>query len=136
MHGCGSKPPEVRHQAAGQTRDGCPIKAITWFHITAPLLSTYLTLAETFGWQPSGSINANDIDHPTVDYDEHFKPTYDLDEWAYCKAVSKEDAKNIAIALLKANDAIKSGKVAFLPKTKSTIFKNSLSEEEFQSINQ
>jgi hypothetical protein len=55
-----------------------------------------LTLAETFGWQPSGSVNANDIDHPTVDYDKHFKPTYDPDEWAYCKAVSKEDAKNIA----------------------------------------
>ena len=88
-----------------------------------------LTLAETFGWQPSGSVNANDIEHPTVDYDEHFKPTYDPDEWAYCKAVSKEDAKNIAVALLKADDAIKSGKVAILPKTKSTIFKNSLSEK-------
>ncbi len=94
-----------------------------------------LTLAETFGWQPSGSVNANDINHPTVDYDEHFKPTYDPDEWAYCKAVSKKDAKNIAVALLIADDAIKSGKVAILPKTKSTIFKNSLSEEEFQSIN-
>ena len=94
-----------------------------------------LTLAETFGWQPSGSVNANDIDRPTADYDKHFKPTYDPDEWAYCKAVTKEDAKNIAIALLKANDAIKSGKVAILTKSKSTIFKNSLSEEEFQSIN-
>ena len=94
-----------------------------------------LTLAETFGWQPSGSVNANDFDHPTADYDEHFKPTYDPDEWAYCKAVSKEDAKNIAVALLKANDAIKSSKVAILPKAKSTIFKNSLSEEDFQSIN-
>jgi hypothetical protein len=86
-----------------------------------------LTLAEAFGWQPSGSVNANDIDHPTVDYDP--------DEWAYCKAVSKEDAKNIAVALLRADDAIKSGKVALLSKGKSTIFKNSLSEEEFQSIN-
>jgi hypothetical protein len=53
----------------------------------------------------------------------------------YCKAVSKEDAKNIAVALLKADDAIKSGKVAILPKTKSTIFQNSLSDENFQSIN-
>ena len=94
-----------------------------------------LTLAETFGWQPSGSVNANDIDHPKIDYDEHFKPTYDPDEWAYCKAVSKEDAKNIAIALLKADAAIKSGKVAILPRAKSIIFKKSLSEQEFQSIN-
>jgi hypothetical protein len=94
-----------------------------------------LTLAETFGWEPSGSVNANDIEHPTVDYDKHFKPTYDPDEWAYCKAVSKEDAKNIAVALLRAVDAIKSGKVAILPKAKSTIFKNLLSEEELQSIN-
>ena len=94
-----------------------------------------LTLAETFGWQPSGPVNANDIDHPTADYDKHFKPTYDPDEWAYCKAVSKEDAKNIAIALLKTDDAIKSGNVAILQKAKSTIFKNSLSEEEFQTIN-
>ena len=94
-----------------------------------------LTLAESFGWQPNGSVNANDIDHPTVDYDEHFNPTYDPDEWAYCKAVTKEDAKNIAIALLKAEDAIKSGKVVILPKAKSTIFKNSLSEKDFQSIN-
>ena len=94
-----------------------------------------LTLAETFGWQPSGSVNANDIDHPTVDYDKHFKPTYDPEGWAYCKAVTKEDAKNIAVALHKADDAIKSGKVAILPKPKSTIFRNSLSEEEFQSIN-
>jgi hypothetical protein len=94
-----------------------------------------LTLAETFGWQPGGSVNASDIDYPTADYDEHFKPTYDPDEWAYCKAVSKEDAKNIAIALLRADDAIKSGKIAILPKTKSAIFKNSLSDEDFQSIN-
>ena len=94
-----------------------------------------LTLAENFGWEPIGSVNANDIDHPTVDYDKHFKATYDPDEWAYCKAVSKEDAKNIAVALLRADDAIKSGKVTILPKAKSIIFKNSLSEEEFQSIN-
>ena len=94
-----------------------------------------LTLAETFGWQPSGSVKANDIEHPMVDYDKHFKPTYDPDEWAYCKAVSKEDAKNIAIALLKADDEIKLGKIAIFSKTKSTIFKNSLSEDEFQSIN-
>jgi hypothetical protein len=94
-----------------------------------------LTLAETFGWQPSGSVKANDIDHPTNDYDKHFKPTYDPEEWAYWKAVYKEDAKNIAIALLKADDAIKSGNVAILPKAKSTIFKNSLSKEEFQSNN-
>ena len=93
------------------------------------------TLAETFGWQPCVSVNANDIDHPTANYDEHFKPTYDPDEWAYCKAVSKKDAKNIAIALLKADDAIKSGKVAILLKAKSKIFKNSVSEEEFQTIN-
>ena len=99
----------------------------TWKHL--------LTLAETFGWQPSGSINANDFDHSTMDYDKHFNPTYDSDEWAYCKAVSKEDPKNIAIALLKADDAIKSGKVAILPIAQSTIFKNSLSEEDFQSIN-
>jgi len=94
-----------------------------------------LTLAETFGWQPSGSVNANDIEHPTVDYDKHFKPTYDPDEWGYCKAVSKEDAKNIAIALHKANDEINSGKIALFPKAQSTIFKNSLSAEEFESIN-
>ena len=94
-----------------------------------------LTLAENFGWEPSGSVSANDIDHPTIDYDKHFKPTYDPDEWEYCKAVSKEDAKNIAVALLKADDVIKSGKVVLLPKEKSVIFKNSLSEEEFQSIN-
>jgi hypothetical protein len=94
-----------------------------------------LILAETFGWKPSGPVNSNDIDHPTVDYDNHFKPTYDPEEWTYCKAVSKEDAKNIAVALLKADDAIKSGKVVILAKAKSTIFKNSLSEEEFQSIN-
>lgn len=94
-----------------------------------------LTLAENFGWEPSGSVNANDIDHPTIDYEKHFKPTYDPDEWAYCKAVSKEDAKNIAVALLRVDDAIKSGKVTILPKAKSIIFKNSLSEEEFQSIN-
>ena len=94
-----------------------------------------LTLAENFGLEPSGSVNANDIDHPTIDYEKHFKPTYDPDEWAYCKAVSKEDAKNIAVALLRVDDAIKSGKVTILPKAKSIIFKNSLSEEEFQSIN-
>ena len=94
-----------------------------------------LTLAENFGWEPSGSVNANDIDHPIIDYDKHFNPTYDPEEWAYCKAVSKEDAKNIAVALLRADDAIKSGKVALLSKEKTTIFKNSLSEEEFQSIN-
>ena len=83
-----------------------------------------LTLAENFGWEPSGSVNANDIDHPTIDYEKHFKPTYDPDEWAYCKAVSKEDAKNIAVALLRVDDAIKSGKVTILPKAKSIIFKN------------
>ena len=94
-----------------------------------------LTLAENFGWEPSGSVSANDIDRLTVDYDKYCKPTYDPDEWAYCKAVSKEDAKNIAVALLRADDAIKSGKVTILPKAKSIIFKNSLSEEEFQSIN-
>ena len=43
MYGCGSKPQVVRQQAAGQTRDGCPSKAITRFHITVPLLSTYLS---------------------------------------------------------------------------------------------
>ena len=64
-----------------------------------------LTLAETFGWQPSGSVNANDIDHPTVDYDKHFKPTYDPEEWAYCKAVTKEDAKKFLDELLKQIDA-------------------------------
>ena len=48
---------------------------------------------------------------------------------------NKEDAENIAVALLRADDAIKSGKVAILPKAKSTIFKNSLSEEELQSFN-
>jgi hypothetical protein len=94
-----------------------------------------LTLAETFGWQPTGSVNADDIEHPMVDYDKHFKPSYDPDEWAYCKAVSKEDAKNIAAALFRADDAIKSGKVAIFPKAKSTIFANSLSEEELLSIN-
>jgi hypothetical protein len=94
-----------------------------------------LTLAETFGWQPSGSVNANDIDHPTADYDKHFRPTYDPEEWGYCKAVSKEDAKNIAIALYKANDAINSGKITLLPKAQSTIFKDTLSAEEFELIN-
>jgi len=94
-----------------------------------------LTLAESFGWQPSGTVNANDLDHPTPDYDKHFKPTYDPEEWGYCKAVSKEDAKNIAIALHQAKDEINSGNIALFPKAQSTIFKNSLSAEEFESIN-
>ena len=55
--------------------------------------------------------------------------------WGYCKAVAKEDAKNIAIALLKAHDAIKAGKIALFPKAQSTIFRDSLSAEEFESIN-
>jgi hypothetical protein len=70
-----------------------------------------------------------------VDYNKHFKPTYDPDDWAYCKAVTKDDVKNIAVALLRADDAIKSGKVAILSKANSTIFKNSLSEEQLQTIN-
>jgi hypothetical protein len=94
-----------------------------------------LTLAEMFGWQPSGAVNANDPDHPTADYDKYFNPTYDPEEWGYCKAVAKEDAKNIAIALLKAHDAIKAGKIALFPKAQSTIFKDSLSPEEFETIN-
>jgi hypothetical protein len=49
--------------------------------------------------------------------------------------VAKEDAKNIAIALLKAHDAINAGKIALLPKAQSTIFRDSLSTEEFESIN-
>ncbi len=94
-----------------------------------------LTLAETFGWQPSGSVNANRLDHPTADYDEHFKPNYEPEEWAYCKAVSKEDANKIALALIDAYDALKSGKVALLPKSRSTIFKEDLTEDESLSIN-
>ena len=94
-----------------------------------------LTLAEAFGWRPSGSVNANDLDNPTADYDNHFKPNYEPEEWAYCKAITKEDGNNIAKALLDAYQAIKTGKVAMLPKSRSTIFKASLSEEEFQSIN-
>jgi len=94
-----------------------------------------LTLAECFGWQPSGSISANDVDSPTADYDKHFKPTYDPEEWGYCKAGNKNDAMNIANALRNAHDAIKSGRVVLLPKSRATIFKNSLTEEEFHSIN-
>jgi hypothetical protein len=94
-----------------------------------------LTLAETFGWQPSGAANANDTEHPTADYDKHFKPNYDPEEWAYCKAVTKEDAKNIAIALLQAHDAVKSGKVTMLPNSRSFILNDSLTKDDFHSIN-
>jgi hypothetical protein len=94
-----------------------------------------LTLAETFGWQPAGSVNANDTEHPTVDYDKYFKTNYEPEELAYCKAVAKEDAKNIAMALLDAHEAIKSGKVATLPKSRTTIFNEALTEDEFISIN-
>ena len=94
-----------------------------------------LTLAEMFGWHPSGTVNANDLDHPTADYDKHFQPNYEPEEWAYCKAVTKEDASNIALALLNAHDAIKSGKVAMLPKSRTTIFKQDMTEDEFISIN-
>jgi len=94
-----------------------------------------LTLAETFGWQPQGSVIANDPEHPTADYDEHFQPNYEPGEWAYCKAVTKSDANNIAEALLEAHDAIKSGKVAMLPKSRSTIFNEDMTEAEFLAIN-
>ena len=94
-----------------------------------------LTLAETFGWQPEGTVNSNDTEHPTLDYDKHFKANYEPQEWAYCKAVTKEDAKNIALALLDANEAIKSGKVAMLPKSQTTIFNEALTEDEFLAIN-
>jgi acyl-CoA-binding protein len=94
-----------------------------------------LILAETFGWKPQGSVSANDTNHPTADYDKHFKPNYEPESWAYCKAVTKDDANNIALALLDAHDAIKSGKVALLPKSRTTIFNDEFNEDRFLSIN-
>jgi hypothetical protein len=40
------------------------------------------------------------------DYDRCFEPSYDPNEWAYCKRVSDEDARRLAEALSKASGAL------------------------------
>ena len=93
-----------------------------------------LTLAQTFGWKPSGTVPADSPSETSAEYLKFFKPNYEPEEWAYCKAVTKEDASNIAVALLAAYDNIKSGKVVLMSKERPAIFADEISEQEFQSI--
>ena len=65
----------------------------TWFKI--------LDIAKKYGWIPKGTVLPEDASKYWEEYGK-FEDTYEPEEWAYCKAVSEEDANNLADALERA----------------------------------
>lgn len=94
-----------------------------------------LPIAKSFGWNPKGTIPDERMAKWTKDYDRYFQPTYDPEEWAYCKKISKEDARNIATALIAAAAAIKAGEAIVVKNSNPVIFRDDLTQAEFEHIN-
>jgi hypothetical protein len=118
---------EMIHKKEGQAQPRS-------FALSGDSWKQLLAIARTFGWQPKGTVPADDPADCSAEYLNLFKPDYEPEEWAYCKAVTKDDASNIAVALLAAYDAFKSGKILPMPQRQPTALAENYETVGFEAI--
>jgi len=68
-----------------------------------------LDLAQAYGWNPQGTLRDEHSARYTESYEKYFEPNYEPREWSHCKQVGKEDAHQLATALVIAKMAIDAG---------------------------
>lgn len=95
----------------------------------------FLSLAKKFGWEPAGTVMDDWSAGCRKDYIDWFKPTYDPDEWAYCKCVGGDDAKALAAALSRAESAISAGTFTLTELRGPTIIRDDLTPAASMQIN-
>lgn len=96
------------------SREHCSCSIFSWTKI--------LAVAEKFGWGPEGTLPDEWARKYTIDYDNHFKPSYDWAPWAYCKRFSDSDAKAMSKAPFNAVENIQQGSVEWPLQNKPSMF--------------
>jgi len=94
-----------------------------------------LTIARSFGWVASGTVPDPCAADRNNQYADYFKPTYDAEEWGFCKQVACEDAVALAASLRRAAAAIREGKIAIIEPPGPPLLKDDLSAEELKRVN-
>ena len=95
-----------------------------------------LSIARSFGWNPTGTVRDDQMARITKDYDRHFVSNYEPEEWAYCKRISDADAHNLASALQRAASAIRDGAVVVLERAGPALLKDDLTPAELRRVNE
>ena len=95
-----------------------------------------LSTAQTFGWVPLGAIPDPQAARGNEAYTRLFVPTYDPNEWAYCKQISGADAAALAVALRAAVKSIQEGNVRIFERPGSTVLRDGMTEAEYRQVNQ
>ena len=95
-----------------------------------------LSIARSFGWNPAGTERDERSARLTKDYERHFVPNYEPEEWAHCKRIADGDALNLGSALHRAAAAIRGGSVVVLERAGPTLLKDDLTPTELRRINE
>lgn len=95
-----------------------------------------LSIARSFGWNPAGTMRDERAARFTKDYEQHFVPNYEPEEWAHCKRIATTDAQNLAAALNRAAAAIRAGSVVVLERAGPALLKDDLTPTELRRVNE
>lgn len=95
-----------------------------------------LSIAKSFGWIPLGTVRNPRSASKTKDYEKHFEPNYNPEEWAHCKRISDSDALNLVVALKRAADSISNENVLVFERPGSILLRDDMTPEEFRRVNQ
>ena len=95
-----------------------------------------LSIARSFGWNPAGTVRDEHAARFTKDYEQHFVPNYEPEEWAHCKRIADADAQNLAAALNRAAVAIREESVVVLQRTGPALLEDDLTPAELRRVNE
>lgn len=96
----------------------------------------FLSVAKAFGWVPQGAIPDPYAAQRNKDYARCFSPTYDPEEWAYCKRLDDADAQALSFALLRAASSVRGGNSLPPEPLPPTLLREDLGAIELRRVNQ
>lgn len=94
-----------------------------------------LNLAQTYGWDPKGTLPDEHSARYTENYEKYFEPNYEPREWSHCKRVDTADADELATSLVIAKMAIDAGEEKIVFERGPILIGDSLTFAEMARIN-